>query len=268
MPNLLDNLESWFQSKISSAAKQWTAVPKEKTLLEVCKAIQEGVRARILAQDKGIKVFPFTAISIAVFTKDEEQRDAYEAVLTTDPPFTQRIEELILEEGCRVRGLRVTLQVAVHPALAVSGQPFQLQFAKAAASPAPAARPPARLVVVKGAAETSEVEIVSDRVNLGRLREVVSAGGSILRINQVAFAEAETSVAREHAYIRWDASIGRFLLFDHISGSRGTRIFRGGETIALPKGASKGAALEDGDEIHLGAARVRFESANERSGGQ
>lgn len=262
MPNLLDNLESWFQSKISSATKQLTAVPKEKTLLEVCKAVQEGVRGRILAQDKGIKVFPFTSIAIGIFTKDDEQRDAYEAVLTTDPPFTQRIEELILEEGCRVRGLRVALQVTVNPALAVSEQPFQLQFAKAATGPAVGARPPARLLVVKGEAETTAVEIVSDRVNLGRLREVVSANGSILRINQVAFAEAETSVAREHAYVRWDASIGRFFLFDHISGSRGTRIFRGGETIALPKGASKGTALEDGDEIHLGAARVRFETGN------
>ncbi|MBL8173578.1 MAG: FHA domain-containing protein [Bryobacterales bacterium] len=258
MPNLLDNLENWFQRKISTATKQLTSVPKEKTLLEICKAVQEGVRARILAQDKGIKVFPFSNIEITIFAKDEEQRDAYEAVLTTDPPFTQRVEELILEEGCRTRGLRVVLEVAVHAALAVSEQPFQLKFSKAAAGPAPGVRPLARLIAVKGESETSEVEIVSDRVNLGRLREVVSATGSILRINQLAFAESETTVAREHAFIRWEGGVGRFVLYDHISGSRGTRIFRGGETIALPKGASKGTALEDGDEIHLGAARVRF----------
>jgi len=258
MPNLLDNLESWFQSKISTATKQLTSVPKEKTLLEVCKAVQEGVRSRILAQDKGIKVFPFTSIDIGIFAKDDEQRDSYEAVLTTDPPFTQRIEELILEEGCRVRGLRVSLQVSVNAALAVTELPFQLKFAKASAVQTVGPRPPARLVVVKGETDTNDVEIVSDRVNLGRLREVVSSSGSILRINQVAFAESETTVAREHAFVRWDAAGGRFLLFDHISGSRGTRIFRGGETIALPKGASKGTALEDGDEIHLGSARVRF----------
>ncbi len=258
MPNILDNLEAWFQSKISTATKQLTSVPKEKTLLEVCKAIQEGVRGRILAQDKGIKVFPFTLVEIAIFTKDEEQRVAYEAVLTSDPPFSQRIEELILEEGCRVRGLQVTLQVAMNAGVAVSEQPFQLRFAKAAAVHHSGERPAARLLVVKGASETKEVDIVSDRVNLGRLNEVVSASGSILRINQVAFAEEETSVAREHAFIRWEAVPGRFLLFDHISGSRGTRIFRGGETITLPRGASKGTALEDGDEIHLGAARVRF----------
>ncbi|MBS1826607.1 MAG: FHA domain-containing protein [Acidobacteria bacterium] len=258
MPNLLDNLESWFQSKISSATKQLTSVPKEKTLLEVCKAIQEGVRGRVLAQDKGIKVFPFTSIEIGIFAKDEEQRDSYEAVLTTDPPFTQRIEELILEEGCRVRGLKVSLQVSVNAAMAVTEQPYQLRFAKAPAAAPAGARPAARLVVMKGEAETNEVEIVSDRVNLGRLREVVSSSGSILRINQVAFGEGETSVAREHAFVRWDAAGGRFLLFDDISGSRGTRIFRGGETIALPRGASKGTALEDGDEIHLGSARVRF----------
>jgi hypothetical protein len=258
MTNLLDNLESWFQSKISSATKQLTSVPKEKTLLEVCKAIQEGVRARVLAQDKGIKVFPFTSIEIGVFAKDEEQRDSYEAVLTTDPPFTQRIEELILEEGCRVRGLRVTLMVSMNASMAVSEQPFQLRFAKVVAAPSAGARPLARLVVVKGEAETQEVEIVADRVNLGRLPEVVSSSGSILRINQVAFTEAETGVAREHAFVRWDPSMGRFLLFDDISGSRGTRIFRGGQTIALPRGASKGTALEHGDEIHLGSARVRF----------
>lgn len=258
MPNILDNLESWFQSKISSATKQLTSVPKEKTLLEICKAVQEDVKGRILAQDRGIKVFPYTLVEITVFTKDEEQRTAYEAVLTSDPPFGQRVHEMILEEGCRVRGLEVALEVAVNEAVAVSAQPYQLRFAKAAAAPVASVRPAARLVVVKGEAETKEVEIVSDRVNLGRLKEVVSASGSILRINQVAFAEEETGVAREHAFVRWEAAGGRFLLFDHISGSRGTRIFRGGETITLPRGPSKGTALEDGDEIHLGTARVRF----------
>jgi pSer/pThr/pTyr-binding forkhead associated (FHA) protein len=73
----------------------------------------------------------------------------------------------------------------------------------------------------------------------------------------VAFAETETTVSREHAHIRYDAESGKYRLYD--SGSqRGTSIFRDGRRLEAPR--VRGVQLRSGDEIHVGDARVRFET--------
>jgi hypothetical protein len=67
-------------------------------------------------------------------------------------------------------------------------------------------------------------------------------------------------VSRSHAHIAWDAETGRHRIFDDRS-AYGTTVARGGHIIPVPKGGSKGVALESGDEILLGQARVLFELA-------
>ena len=258
--NWLETLESWFARKIETLSKGVAGAPQQKTLLEVCKDLQEDLRGRILSQDRGLRSFPYSQVDINIFTRDEDQRTAYEMVLSSDPSFGERIRGMLLEEGCRLRDLSTNVTVAVDPNLAEQPKPYTLRCSRAAAlaTAAPPVRPPASLTVLRGEAETVELQIVSHRTNIGRMREVATTRGEIIRINQLAFLEVETTVAREHAYIQWDRSLGRYLLFDHMSGSRGTRLFRSGESLIVPKGGSKGTALEDGDEIHLGATRVRF----------
>jgi hypothetical protein len=261
--NLLEQLESWFAKKIETVSKGVAGAPQQKTLLEVCKDIQEDLRGRILSQDRGLRSFPYSQIDINIFTDDEDKRAAYDAVLSSDPPFAERLRAMLLEEGCRLRDLSANITVAVDPNLAEQPKPYTLRCSRATTPSAPVvgSRPAASLTVVRGEAETNELEIVSDRTNIGRMKEVSTTRGEIIRINQLAFQEVETTVAREHAYIQWDKSIGRFLLYDHMSGSRGTRLFRSGESLTVPKGGSKGTALEDGDEIHLGATRIRFSTS-------
>ena len=64
------------------------------------------------------------------------------------------------------------------------------------------------------------------------------------------------TVSRAHAHIR--SPDGEYRLFDDRSSS-GTRIFRGGQTIALPPGSPRGTRLKAGDEIYFGQAQVRVD---------
>jgi len=121
------------------------------------------------------------------------------------------------------------------------------------------ARPNAKLTVLRGEVEPTEYTIQSDRLNIGRLKEVIGEKDGLLRRNDIAFADTETTVSREHAYIRYDPESGKFRLYDSLS-QRGTSVFRGGRRFEVPKGLTHGFQLRSGDEIHLGDARIAFES--------
>ncbi|HUQ93793.1 MAG TPA: FHA domain-containing protein [Bryobacteraceae bacterium] len=254
----LDDLEKTLSRRVTGLAKDVSGAPREKSLIEICKEIQEQLRDKIVAQDRGLRAFPYSRVEVRIFAKSEEQRAAYDAVLNGPEPLSSRLRAMLVEEECRVGSLTIDVAIAAIPQSPV---PFEVRCARASRPPhkRPKAQLAAKLTVLRGDAESSELRIVTGRVNIGRLREVVSAIGEVIRINDLAFRESETTIAREHAFIRWDSTAGHYLLFDALSGGRGTRLFRGGESIRLPRGPSKGTALEHGDEIHLGTARIRFE---------
>jgi len=122
----------------------------------------------------------------------------------------------------------------------------------------PAERPALKLTISRGQAEASEYTFDYERVNIGRLKEVVGEKDGLRRRNDVVFAETETTVSREHAQIRYDIDTGKFRLYD--SGSqRGTAVFRSGRRLDAPR--ARGVQLQPGDEIHIGDARIKFELA-------
>jgi hypothetical protein len=259
--NWLEELERKLQAGIGGLAKTVAGAPKEKSLIEICKDVEEDLRSKILAQGRGVRTFPFNRIDLLVFVKDEEQRAAYESVFTGEGGFAERIVAMLAEEGARPRELHTEILVSVDGEQARLDRPYHLRCSRSTVVKpvVDASRKTARLTVLRGQALTPEVLTRADRVNIGRLVEVSATNGSVIRINDLAFDENETTVAREHAFLRWDAAAGAYLLFDALSGTRGTRLFRSGESYTLPKGASKGAQLRHGDEIHLGQARIRFE---------
>lgn len=146
--------------------------------------------------------------------------------------------------------------------------PFAIEYlveapaAIEAAGPAEAAAPAAaaRLVVVKGKAEPGELTLERARINLGRLAEITDAEQRIVRRNDVVFDEGgddvNGTVSRRHAHIRRDPD--GYRLCDDES-EFGTRVFRDGRSIEVPKGNRRGEKLRSGDEIYLGRACLRFE---------
>jgi hypothetical protein len=130
------------------------------------------------------------------------------------------------------------------------------------ARPAEAAPWPAlRLSVLKGKAVREVYAFAADRIQLGRLEEVLDHTGRVRRRNDVAFLEegdVNETVSREHARITWDAASRAYWLRDEGSAS-GTIIFRAGRPIEVSRHDRRGVRLQSGDELYLGRAALLLE---------
>ncbi len=256
----LEQLDRW----IGGVVKRWShrvsggAPPKE--ILEIRRDILNDVKDKIQPKGGGAYLFPYNQISVHLAISDPARLEMTQAAFAEDHSLEQDVRDLLNEAGCPPpSGCSLQMDIA----LGEDSVRIDYRRTKPVAKPA-AARPTAKLRVVRGEAETPEIEIHTDRVNLGRMKEVAGKRGGLRRRNDVAFAETETTVSREHAYIRFDAETGRFRLCDYMS-QRETSIFRDGRRIEVPRASTRGVQLRSGDEIHLGDARVRFEIAAEES---
>jgi hypothetical protein len=135
--------------------------------------------------------------------------------------------------------------------------------------PAPAAsRRTARLMVVRGTANASEIALSKERINIGRTVEVYRAQGPSRR-NDVAFtaeSEINSTVSREHAHIMYFKKTGEYRLFNDRwykpgkkdASSCGLWIIRDGLSQEVHRDA-RGVKLHSGDEIQLGRAILKFQ---------
>ena len=231
-------------------------------ILEIRRDLLNDIRDHIEPKGDGKNVFPYNTVVIHIAAETSERANLIQQALGEDKDLEQTVTALLSEAGCPRRGLQVEVQVSEDLVRALSDRPFLIEYLnlKAPQANAPAkTRPKIKLTVVRGQADSTEYAFDADRVNLGRLKEVVSDHEGLRRRNDVAFSETETTVSREHAYIRYDNEGGRFRLYDSVS-QRGTNVFREGRRFEVPKGPSRGFQLSSGDEIHLGEARVRFET--------
>jgi pSer/pThr/pTyr-binding forkhead associated (FHA) protein len=92
------------------------------------------------------------------------------------------------------------------------------------------------------------------------MAELMDAEQRVVRRNDVVFDDgadpANDTVSRRHAHIRLEN--GEYRICD--DGSEfGTRVFRDGRSIEVPRGNRRGERLRSGDEIYLGRAVTRFE---------
>ena len=129
-------------------------------------------------------------------------------------------------------------------------------------------RKPARLVVMQGAANQSEIGVTKARTNIGRTMDVYRVDGPSRR-NDLAFTEdneINRTVSREHAHILYSKKTGEYRLFNdrwRKAGNKsdpgcGVWIIRDGISQAVHHN-TRGTALKAGDEIHLGRAVIRFQ---------
>jgi len=250
----LEELDRWIASKVRRLASDVSGAPRSKELLEIRRDILEDVRGHVEPKGAGKCIFPYNEISIRLEADDDARRQLNEAAFAGDDTLEHDIRELLAEAGCTIpRNLRVAIDINA----ASFGVAYHNR--KSNAEPVAAAtRPPAKLIVTRGSAEPPEYVLASNRVNIGRLKEVVGEKEGLRRRNDVAFDASETTVSREHAYIRYDSGSGKFRICDDHS-ARGISIFRDGRRIGVPRASHRGVQLETGDEIHFGDARIRFE---------
>lgn len=259
----LEQLDRWIASKLKAWSSEAVGVPQSMDLLEIRREILQDVRDHIQLEGNGRNIFPYNTIKIQIGATDSTQQALLTGSFSEDQELEHAISALLGEAGCRVPvSFNVTVSVTEDPEIALTGRPFHINYSHIRAAQVDAisqTRPQAKLTVLRGQADSDEYMINADRVNLGRMKEVVSAKDGLRRRNDLAFAETETTVSREHAYLRYDPPSGKFRIYDNMS-QHGTVVFRNGRRFAVPKGPTRGFQLHFGDEIHLGDVRVRFES--------
>jgi len=257
----LEQLDRWIAGKIKHGSSRVGGPPQGRELLEIRRDILEDIRDAIEPAGEGRSIFPYNNIAILIAAADHQQAALFHAAFAEGNALERDVHELLTEAGCLPpAGFAVAATAVEDPALAAIERPFRIDYSTRkglSQTPGPC-RPAARLAVIRGAADAPEYEIRSDRVNMGRMKEVVGEKDGLRRRNDIAFAETETSVSREHAYIRYDAEAGQFRLYDNRS-QRGASVFRDGRRLEAPRGPGRGLQLRSGDEIHLGEARLLFE---------
>jgi hypothetical protein len=255
----IEQLDRWISGKLKTWSSQVSGAPQSGDLLAIRRDVLEEIRDHIAPAGNGRNVFPYHGITIRLAAQSTAQQELLRAAFSDEANGLERdIRDLLAEADVPVSaGLTITIDALDDAILAASVRPFRVELAtrkEQVSSP----RPPAILKVLRGNAEPAEFSVSSDQANIGRTKEVIGEKEGLRRRNDLAFADTETTVSREHAFIRYDPPTGRFRIYD--SGSqRGTIIFRGGRRLDVPKGAHRGTQLQSGDEIHLGEARIRFD---------
>ena len=255
----LESVDRWLGNHFERWSANLGGGEHPKETLEIRREILTAIGDKVEAKGQGEYVFPYSEVAVKLAARDEGQHATFEAAFVEDDGLQAQARDMLRDAGCQADAISVLVEIEED----ATAPPFQVSFkrvekpAKGAAVTAAKVRPTAWLYVVKGNAERPEYFIGKDVIYLGRLKEVTAKTGGLRRRNDVAFNDEETTVSREHAHIRFEE--GKFRLF-HDNGEAGTRLFRDGRVVALPTSGSRGTQLMSGDEIHLGDARLRFET--------
>jgi len=237
--------------------------PGSSEAIELYRDALDQIAARATVGVREDRVFPFDRIRVELEAGTPERRSMLEALFVPEQ-MVGDVRATLLEERVTVPpGLTIAVEYPEN--LLVE---MRVICEKAAAAPAQAAPAmplvPMRLVTLTGVSSAPEFLVDRVHISLGRVDEVLDSLGRAVRRNDLFFpetaAEANASVSRAHAHIRFEPSKGEWRIYDDGS-SLGTSVFREGRRIDVPAHASRGVMLRAGDEIYLGQARLRFEVA-------
>jgi hypothetical protein len=262
--NLADFLEKFGRSVFESpfAHGQGDEPPE---LAEIRLAMLDQVREKSYRLG-GKKVFPFNVVHIHV-RGIEDSRAATFTGKFFRTYFEQELRGNLDRNECRyLEDLRVDVDVMRE--LPAPGEQWVWVEVESQDRPEGAPRRSARLIVVEGKANQTEIALSKARTNIGRTVDVYRSEGMIRR-NDLAFTEdteINRTVSREHAHIAYDKAAGEYRLFNDRWYHRdqggapacGIWIVRDGLSQEVHRTA-RGTKLEPGDEIHFGKAVARFQ---------
>jgi hypothetical protein len=226
---------------------------------EIRIAVLDDVKKKI-QRAGGKALFPYNVVRIGIRASGKDA-----AVFERD--FFRKFFEEEVRKGLSKESSRFPEDLRVEIRVSESGQQDWVLIETLSEDvPAPApppARRVARLTVLAGTANKSEIPLQKARTNLGRLLDVYKSEG-LSRRNDLAFAEdnpINRTVSREHAHIVYEKKTGEYRLFNdrwYKAGANcGLWIIRDGMGQDVHRDA-RGTRLLPGDEIHLGKAILKF----------
>jgi pSer/pThr/pTyr-binding forkhead associated (FHA) protein len=253
------------EKTIERGFRHWTerffGAAQSDQLVLVHRAILEEIEARIQTTSRGRHVFPYARLTVTLISPDADKRALYQTAFGEGARLQNDVREALESARCAIpRGFTIEVNTAESGTAETGTRTFLIEYAAEPRPPKAEPDAPARLVVVRGKAEQTEYELKKPRANIGRMAELVDANQRVVRRNDIVFEdagdEANATVSRRHAHIRCEA--GEYRISDDES-EYGTRVFRDGRPIEVPRGNRRGEKLRPGDEIYLGRACLRFE---------
>ncbi|MGA8030745.1 MAG: FHA domain-containing protein [Bryobacteraceae bacterium] len=234
-------------------------------LAEIRLAALDAVKAKS-HRVGGKNVFAYDLIRIELLGVPEEQADVFRGEFLSNY-FSQELKAGLARSGYRFpAGLQVEMRT--NPKMPARGEHWlsietAMQQAETAVQLS-RARKPAKLLVIHGTANHSQISLDKARINIGRTAEVYRAAGPSRR-NDLAFSEdneINRTVSREHAHILYSQKTGEYRLINDRSykgeANCGIWIVREGLSQPVHRSA-RGTVLKNGDEVHLGTAVIRFQ---------
>lgn len=259
----LQDIERRIDGKLRDMLRSSTPDGRRE-LAEVHRAILDEVASRVETLPRAKSSFGYSQILVQVLA-DPERRRSYELVFTEADALERDIKSYFNDERVEFpHSLRVGVDLVDDLPADLKARGFDVSYSTAAPAPTSAEVTPIRLTILAGSAEQTQYRFTKQRINIGRLPEVLDAQLRPVRRNDVALTDEaagpNSTVSRTHAHIEFDPKASRFRLFDDGS-AHGTSVLRGGSILPVPKGASKGVPLVHEDEIIVGQVHLRFEHA-------
>jgi len=257
----LQDIERRIDGKLRDMLRSSTPDGRRE-LIEVHRAILDEVASRVEVLPRAKSSFGYAQVLVQVVA-DPERRRSYELVFTEADALERDIKSYFNDQRVEFpRSLRVGVDLVDSLPADVKSRGFDVSYSSTVAPPTSTEPAPVRLTVLGGRAEQTQYCFVKQRINIGRLQEVLDAQLRPVRRNDVALkdeaAGPNSTVSRTHAHLEFDPKASRFRLFDDGS-AYGTSVLREGSIIQVPKGASKGVPLVHEDEIIVGQVHLRFE---------
>jgi hypothetical protein len=250
------------EQKIQSRIDRIFGKGAAQSPLEMRRQILEEVENHIIRRS-GRRIFPFNRLAIHVPAAGTDRRNLLSAAFQEEDALANDIRLLLKEAGCETPGnLQILLDFT--EADATSAEPCQLEFLRDEQKEPPRSHrtPTAEFVILKGSAEQSVYRLEKERIQIGRLKELLDKEGQMVRRNDLVFLDNEdeinATVGRAHATVFFVRDKGEFRIADEMS-RYGTRIFRDGHPIEVPSGNPRGVRLRPGDEIYVGHACMHFD---------
>jgi hypothetical protein len=263
--SLLRRIEKSLDQRLRSIFSGGQNEPGAREAIELYREALEQIASRATVGKRGDRVFPFDLITIELRAENTERKAVLETLF--DPGQLGDDIRAALREERIVPPPDLTVAVRYPEDAQLEMKVICERAEKPAVLPATATVPEGRLITLVGVSSESDFALDRMRINLGREAEVLDALGRALRRNELFFTEsaheANASVSRSHAHIRFDPASGEWRIYDDGS-SLGTSLFRDGRRIEVPAHASRGVALRSGDEIYLGQVRLRFQTEASR----
>ncbi len=234
-------------------------------LAEIRLSVLDAVKAKS-HRAGGKLVFPYNLVRIRLLGVPSEQAAIFQTPFLADY-FAQELKTALERSNQRFSPeLRVHVQTT--PELPLPGKEWIYVDVEldSRTEPEPVESGKlAKLVVLNGKANRTELPLTKARTNIGRTVEVYRSTGPSRR-NDLAFTEdtaINRTVSREHAHILYAQKTGEHRLFNDRSykGESDCRLWIVRDGLSQPvHRSSRGTLLHAGDEIHFGSAVVRFQN--------